>query len=221
MKLVSLTLGCKHVALTFWTWPQAANDIFNFIFWKHPFVLMAITVEPIWKCQKCLTKVAKFCPFPCTILYKSCLFCPSWQAISFERPPSCVAFIEGFHCIAQNGTNFQNLCDSHSSLYNNGKCWIYLRPQLAMADIIVVLCARFSVRPPDVTTLITLEVFRVSACNLVGWYSLPWSRSLLKIGMLNHFLVPLNVVLMSADPEWCKTMFKYVAVSKQWCPKYV
>ena len=57
------------------------------------------TVKPLWKGQECLTKVAKFCPFPCTILYKSCLFYPSWQATSFERPPSWVAFIEGFHCI--------------------------------------------------------------------------------------------------------------------------
>ena len=45
------------------------------------------TVEPLWKRKECLTKVAKFGPFPCTILYKSCLFYPSWQATSFERPP--------------------------------------------------------------------------------------------------------------------------------------
>ena len=56
------------------------------------------TVEPLWKGQNCLTKVVKFGPFPCTIFYKSCLFYPSWQATSFERPPSWVAFIEGFHC---------------------------------------------------------------------------------------------------------------------------
>ena len=57
------------------------------------------TVEPLWKGQECLFKVTKFHPFPCTILYKSCLFYPSWQATSFERPASWVAFIEGFHCI--------------------------------------------------------------------------------------------------------------------------
>ena len=57
------------------------------------------TVEPLWKGQESLTKVAKFDPFPCTILYKSSLFYPSWKATSFERPSSCVAFIEGFHCI--------------------------------------------------------------------------------------------------------------------------
>ena len=50
-------------------------------------------MEPLWKGQGSLTKVAKFGPFPCTILYKSCLFYPSWQATSFERPPSWGAFI--------------------------------------------------------------------------------------------------------------------------------
>ena len=56
-------------------------------------------MEPLWKGQECLTKVAKFGPFLCTILHKSCLFYPSWQATSFERSPAWVAFIEGFHCI--------------------------------------------------------------------------------------------------------------------------
>ena len=57
------------------------------------------TVEPLWKGQESLTKVAKFGQFQCTILYKSCLFYPSWQATSFERPSFWMAFIEGFHCI--------------------------------------------------------------------------------------------------------------------------
>ena len=48
----------------------------------------ANTVEPLWKGQECLTTVAKFGPVLCTILYKSYLFYPSWQATSFERPPS-------------------------------------------------------------------------------------------------------------------------------------
>ena len=61
--------------------------------------LVSNTVEPLWKGQESLTKVAKIGPFSRTILYKSCLFYPSWQATSFERPPSWVAFIEGFHCI--------------------------------------------------------------------------------------------------------------------------
>ena len=45
-------------------------------------------------------------PFPCTILYKSCLFYPSWQDTSFKRPPFWVAFIEGFHCIHAYGLEF-------------------------------------------------------------------------------------------------------------------
>ena len=56
------------------------------------------TVEPLWKGQGSLSKVAKFGLFPRTILYKSCLFYPWWQVTSFQRPPSWVAFIEGFHC---------------------------------------------------------------------------------------------------------------------------
>ena len=35
------------------------------------------TVEPLWKGQESLTKVAKFGQFQCNILYKSCLFYPS------------------------------------------------------------------------------------------------------------------------------------------------
>ena len=38
------------------------------------------TVEPLCKGQECLTKVVKFGPFPHTILYKSCLFYPFWNA---------------------------------------------------------------------------------------------------------------------------------------------
>ena len=61
--------------------------------------ILVNTVESLQKGQECLTKGAKFGTFACTILYKSCLFYPSWQATSFERPPSWVAFIDGFHCI--------------------------------------------------------------------------------------------------------------------------
>ena len=67
-----------------------------FLIWQD----MGDTVEPLLKGQESLTKVAKFGPFSRTILYKSCLFYPSWQATSFERPPSWVTFIEGFHCIS-------------------------------------------------------------------------------------------------------------------------
>ena len=43
------------------------------------------TMEYLWNGQECLTKVAKFSPFACTILHKSCLFCPSWHATSFWK----------------------------------------------------------------------------------------------------------------------------------------
>ena len=56
-------------------------------------------MEPLWKCQESLTKFAKFGRLPRTILYKSRLSYPSWQTTSIERPPSWVAFLEGFDCI--------------------------------------------------------------------------------------------------------------------------
>ena len=72
-----------------------AQDIFKCNF----FIENCCIVEPLWEGQESFTKVAKFGPFPRTILYKSCWFYPSWQATSFERPSSWLAFIEGFHCI--------------------------------------------------------------------------------------------------------------------------
>ena len=57
------------------------------------------TVEPLWKRKECLTKVAKFGPFPCTILYKSCLSYPSWQATSFEGHLGWPLNIDVFQCI--------------------------------------------------------------------------------------------------------------------------
>ena len=65
------------------------------------------TVEPLWKCQGCPTKVAKYGPFPCIILYKSYLLYHLWQATSFERPPFWVAFVEGFHCIHEVPSHLQ------------------------------------------------------------------------------------------------------------------
>ena len=41
--------------------------------------------------------------------------------------------------------------------------------------------------PNDVTTL-TLLGFQLSAWNLAGWYTVPWSRPLFKMAMLAHFL---------------------------------
>ena len=77
--------------------------------WVLQLVKYAHTVEPIWKGQGSLTKVAKLGPFPGTILYKSCLFYHSWQATSCERPPSWVAFIEGFHCNWQKSAHWHFL----------------------------------------------------------------------------------------------------------------
>ena len=72
------------------------------------------TEEPLWKGQECLPKVAKFGSFPCTILYKSCLIYPSWQATPFERPLTWVAFTEGFHCESQTAVKSSGL-NAHSS----------------------------------------------------------------------------------------------------------
>ena len=79
-------------------------------YWKRSYSVniyhIILPLRELWtiygwrKGQESLTKLAKFGPFPGAILYKSCLFYPSWQAISSERPPSWVAFIEGFHCIS-------------------------------------------------------------------------------------------------------------------------
>ena len=49
--------------------------------------------NPSGKARNVSLKFVKFGPIPCPILYKSSLFYPSWQATSFERPPSRVAFI--------------------------------------------------------------------------------------------------------------------------------
>ena len=69
--------------------------------WVSYGVSVVSTVEPFWKGQECLTS-CKFVPFPCTIIYKSCLFYPLWQATSLERPPFWVVFIrEGFHFILE------------------------------------------------------------------------------------------------------------------------
>ena len=45
------------------------------------------TMEPLWRGQECLTKVAKFDPYSGTILYKSCFFTPH------DRPP----LLKGHH----------------------------------------------------------------------------------------------------------------------------
>ena len=88
-------------ALLTHNWPD------NYFNWSSNEVYSHLhTVKPLWKGQECLTKVAKFGPFPCTILNKSWLFYPSWQAASFERPTFWVAFIERFYCMLISKQHF-------------------------------------------------------------------------------------------------------------------
>ena len=89
---------------------SAASDE-NFIkMTTFPFQCITYTVESLRKGQECLIEVAKFSPFLSTILHKSCLFYPSWQATTIERPSSWAAFTEGFHCIcAINMAPFSNI----------------------------------------------------------------------------------------------------------------
>ena len=60
---------------------------------------VAIQWNPSGKARNVSLKLQYFGTFPCTILYKSCLFYHSWHVTSFEKWPSRVAFIEGFHCM--------------------------------------------------------------------------------------------------------------------------
>ena len=85
---------------------QSLNSIHTIIsevlFCTHRFK-PRVQWNPSGKDQERLTKVAKFDTFPCTIVYKSYIFYSSWQATSFERPPSWVAFIYGLHCTVKVG----------------------------------------------------------------------------------------------------------------------
>ena len=98
-----LNIGCSGIfledLLQFWYIHRERILLLTCLFIsKMPQTLAEIHWNPSGKGQGSLSKVAKFGLFPCTILYKSCLFYPCWQVTSFERPPSWVAFIEGFHC---------------------------------------------------------------------------------------------------------------------------
>ena len=53
------------------------------------------TVEPLWKSQECLTKVAKFGPFPCTILYNSCFILPLMTGHLFWKATILVGLYRG------------------------------------------------------------------------------------------------------------------------------
>ena len=52
----------------------------------------------------------------------------SWQATSFERPPSWVAFIEGFHCtcIIFYHTVQRSVSNWHTSWWKTGSCWFFI-----------------------------------------------------------------------------------------------
>ena len=75
----------------------------------------------------------------------------------------------------------------------------YPRPQSAPTGIVVSHCICPSICPsvclsiPNDVTALTLYGFQVSAWNLVGWCTVPWSRSLFKMAMLGQFLrIPRN-----------------------------
>ena len=63
-------------------------DGFSWTLHSHlPQLLTTYAVASLWKGQECINKVAKFGPFPYTILYTSCLFYPH------DRPP----LLKGHH----------------------------------------------------------------------------------------------------------------------------
>ena len=77
----------KHSIFCLFETPWPSRDVIAMIGWGngmmgagHQAIAISNTVEPLWKGQESIAKVAKFGPFPCTILYKSCLFHPSWEA---------------------------------------------------------------------------------------------------------------------------------------------
>ena len=89
----------------------------------------------LWKGKESLTKVAKFGPFPRTILYKVCLFYPSWRATSL-RGHHLGWPREGSHCMSSwfwyspNFTLMYNIIILHVTLrhiqvYNIINWWIY------------------------------------------------------------------------------------------------
>ena len=135
------------------------------------------TVGPLWKSQECLTKFAKFCPFLCTILYKSCVFNLSWHATPFERPPFWVAFIEGFHCIYLEGFHCikcgEDVCMSRGS-YGPARSnissykfeYAWGRYRLAYTSALVGSLPHFkaSFRPPTFSQNFPLSIKIWSAC---------------------------------------------------------
>ena len=144
--------------------------------------LLINTVEPLWKGQECLTKVAKFGPFSCTILYKWCLFYPLWQATSFERPPSWVAFIEGFDCMSRTVKNPTCITMNYISKIKSES--ILNTVKLASNDV-GCICEQIWKEQCRMKTYI--------AVNMTKWY---WSKMCIKLVItINNFLtfvMPLN-----------------------------
>ena len=126
--------------------------------WVLQLVKYAHTVEPLWKGQESLTKVAKFGPFPGTILYKSCLFYPSWQATSFERPPSWVAFVERFHCGWPKSAHWHFL-NPWSHFFTRGQFW---PPDILIACVCHSVCINHLL-----VCTITRHLFKLGSLNLV------------------------------------------------------
>ena len=77
-------VNCRDKCLVFFLWCYVQYRVI----FDHDISRVLSTVEPLWRGQESLIKVLKFGTFSRTILYKSCLFYASWQATSFERPPS-------------------------------------------------------------------------------------------------------------------------------------
>ena len=65
----------------------------------HTYIHLDIQWNPSGKARKVSLKLQNLVRFHAPFFTNYVLFYPSWQATSFERPPSWVAFIEGFHFI--------------------------------------------------------------------------------------------------------------------------
>ena len=137
--------------------------------WVLQLVKYAHTVEPLWKGQESLTKVAKLGPFPGTIIYKSCLFYPSWQATSW-------AFIEGFHCNWPKSAHWHFL-----------NPWSHFLPRPVLASgysHILGLCHSVCINHLLLRT-ITRHLFKLGSINLVQRSKTTWLRSLLFWGAID------------------------------------
>ena len=74
--------------------------------------------NPSGKAKNVSLKLQNLAHFHAPFFSKSCLFYPSWQATSFERPLFWVAFMEGFNCICvlyYNSSILIRWCCNHIS----------------------------------------------------------------------------------------------------------